>query len=94
MSSLLAATSALHLGPLALGAIRSLVSSLLSVLHGLLRLILCIADALFELFTILGGRRPPDSGDELLDEAGLAIPAAPRIITSDPFRHVRWRAGA
>jgi hypothetical protein len=39
----------LHLGPFALGSIHSLVSLLLGVLRGLIRVVLCLLDALLEL---------------------------------------------
>jgi hypothetical protein len=48
----------LHLGPLALGSIGGLLSLLLGVLHSLIRVVLCLIDALLELVAVLGGCRP------------------------------------
>jgi hypothetical protein len=56
----------LHLRPLTLGSIGGLVSSLIGVLDGLSRLILCLIDALLELLTVLRGCRPRGRYD-LLD---------------------------
>jgi hypothetical protein len=56
----------LHLCPLTLGSIGGLVSSLIGVLDGLSRLILCLIDALLELLAVLRGCRPRGRYD-LLD---------------------------